>query len=152
MFHLIPTRWRWPSSVPNVSATLAPREEAWTSPFPSWQREEKYACCVSGTTQAGPADPPGVDLSYNPPFDTRNNILLHVFCQAKLIEFKPLRATDVKLPDGAVFVISNCCVEMNKAATSHFNIRVVECRIAAKVGRNHPVGPRWVSTKMALTV
>lgn len=54
-------------------------------------------------------------------------------CQAKLIEFQPLRATDVKLPDGAVFVISNCCVEMNKAASSHFNIRVVECRIAAKV-------------------
>lgn len=54
--------------------------------------------------------------------------------QAKLIEFQPLRATDVKLPAGAVFVISNCCVEANKAATSHYNIRVVECRIAAKVG------------------
>ena len=53
--------------------------------------------------------------------------------QAKLIEFQPLRATDVKLPGGAVFVISNCCVEMNKAASSHFNIRVVECRIATKV-------------------
>ncbi|XP_063053119.1 N-acetylgalactosamine kinase [Engraulis encrasicolus] len=52
---------------------------------------------------------------------------------AKLIEFNPLRATDVKLPEGAVFVISNCCVEMNKAASSHFNIRVVECRIAAKL-------------------
>ncbi|XP_030621979.1 N-acetylgalactosamine kinase [Chanos chanos] len=52
---------------------------------------------------------------------------------AKLIEFNPLRATDVKLPDGAVFVIANCCVEMNKAATSHFNIRVVECRIATKI-------------------
>ncbi|KAK1887787.1 N-acetylgalactosamine kinase [Dissostichus eleginoides] len=52
---------------------------------------------------------------------------------AKLIEFQPLRATDVKLPDGAVFVISNCCVEMNKAASAHFNIRVVECRIATKM-------------------
>lgn len=52
---------------------------------------------------------------------------------AKLIEFQPLRATDVKLPEGAVFVISNCCVEMNKAASSHFNIRVVECRIATKM-------------------
>uniref|UniRef100_A0A3Q1HEP1 N-acetylgalactosamine kinase n=1 Tax=Acanthochromis polyacanthus TaxID=80966 RepID=A0A3Q1HEP1_9TELE len=52
---------------------------------------------------------------------------------AKLIEFQPLRATDVKLPDGAVFVISNCCVEMNKASTSHYNIRVVECRIATKM-------------------
>ncbi|CAL9696795.1 unnamed protein product [Knipowitschia caucasica] len=53
--------------------------------------------------------------------------------KAKLIDFQPLRATDVKLPSGAVFVISNCCVEMNKAASSHFNIRVVECRIAAKM-------------------
>ncbi|KAL0968677.1 hypothetical protein UPYG_G00270090 [Umbra pygmaea] len=52
---------------------------------------------------------------------------------AKLIEFHPLRASDVRLPNGAVFVISNCCVEMNKAATSHFNIRVVECRIATKM-------------------
>lgn len=52
---------------------------------------------------------------------------------AKLIEFHPLRATDVKLPDGSVFVISNCCVEMNKAASSHYNIRVVECRIATKM-------------------
>uniref|UniRef100_A0A8C5ARF7 Galactokinase 2 n=1 Tax=Gadus morhua TaxID=8049 RepID=A0A8C5ARF7_GADMO len=52
---------------------------------------------------------------------------------AKLIEFNPLRATDVQLPSGAVFVISNCCVEMNKAASSHFNIRVVECRIATKM-------------------
>ncbi|XP_046889574.1 N-acetylgalactosamine kinase [Hypomesus transpacificus] len=52
---------------------------------------------------------------------------------AKLIEFHPLRASDVRLPEGAVFVISNSCVEMNKAATSHFNIRVVECRIATKM-------------------
>ncbi|XP_005998374.1 N-acetylgalactosamine kinase [Latimeria chalumnae] len=52
---------------------------------------------------------------------------------AKLIEFNPLRATDVKLPTGMVFVIANSCVEMNKAATSHFNIRVVECRLAAKL-------------------
>ncbi|CAM4734978.1 unnamed protein product [Leuciscus chuanchicus] len=52
---------------------------------------------------------------------------------AKLIEFNPLRATDVRLPDGAFFVIANCCVEMNKAASSHFNMRVVECRIATKI-------------------
>lgn len=52
---------------------------------------------------------------------------------AKLIEFNPLRVTDVKLPDGAVFVIANSCVEMNKAATSHFNVRVMECRLAAKI-------------------
>ncbi|XP_072134348.1 N-acetylgalactosamine kinase isoform X1 [Mobula birostris] len=52
---------------------------------------------------------------------------------AKLIEFNPLRATNVKVPNGAVFVIANSCKEMNKAATAHFNIRVMECRIAAKV-------------------
>uniref|UniRef100_A0A3B3HVC1 Galactokinase 2 n=1 Tax=Oryzias latipes TaxID=8090 RepID=A0A3B3HVC1_ORYLA len=56
---------------------------------------------------------------------------------AKLIEFHPLRATDVKLPEGAVFVISNCCKEMNKAASSHYNIRVVECRIATKMLAHH---------------
>ncbi|XP_078313928.1 N-acetylgalactosamine kinase-like [Crassostrea virginica] len=52
---------------------------------------------------------------------------------AKLIEFNPLRATDVYLPDGISFVISNSCVEMNKAATSEFNTRVVECRIATQI-------------------
>ncbi|XP_047622353.1 N-acetylgalactosamine kinase isoform X4 [Phacochoerus africanus] len=56
---------------------------------------------------------------------------------AKLIEFSPLRATDVKLPSGAVFVIANSCVEMNKAATSHFNVRVMECRLAAKLLAKH---------------
>ena len=62
-----------------------------------------------------------------------------MICQAKLIEFQPLKATDVKLPDGAVFVISNCCKEMNKAASSHYNIRVVECRIATKVQWSRPL-------------
>ncbi|XP_033023699.1 N-acetylgalactosamine kinase isoform X4 [Lacerta agilis] len=52
---------------------------------------------------------------------------------AKLIEFNPLRATDVRLPEGVAFLIANSCVEMNKAATSHFNIRVMECRLAAKL-------------------
>lgn len=52
---------------------------------------------------------------------------------AKLVDFKPLRATDVKLPKGFVFVIANTCVEMNKAATAHFNVRVVECRLASQI-------------------
>ncbi|CAG2218940.1 GALK2 [Mytilus edulis] len=52
---------------------------------------------------------------------------------AKLIEFNPLKSTDVELPEDVVFVISNCCVELNKAATSHFNIRVVECRLASQI-------------------
>ncbi|XP_036751031.2 N-acetylgalactosamine kinase isoform X4 [Manis pentadactyla] len=62
--------------------------------------------------------------------------------KAKLIEFSPLRATDVKLPSEAVFVIANSCVEMNKAATSHFNIRVTECRLAAKLLAKHK-GLQW---------
>jgi N-acetylgalactosamine kinase len=30
-------------------------------------------------------------------------------------------------------VITNSCVEMNKAASNHFNKRVVECRLAAQI-------------------
>jgi len=55
---------------------------------------------------------------------------------AKLIEFGPLRSTDVTLPSGAKFVIANSTAECNKAdinGGSKFNVRVVECRIAAKV-------------------
>ncbi|GAB1600399.1 N-acetylgalactosamine kinase-like isoform X1 [Argonauta hians] len=53
--------------------------------------------------------------------------------QAKLISFNPLSATNVHLPSGVVFVVSNSCVEMHKAATSNFNIRVVECQLATQV-------------------
>ncbi|KAG8201433.1 hypothetical protein JTE90_024306 [Oedothorax gibbosus] len=52
---------------------------------------------------------------------------------AKLIEFNPLKATNVPLPDSVVFIVSNSCVAMNKAATSQFNTRVIECKLAAKV-------------------
>lgn len=50
-----------------------------------------------------------------------------------MIEFNPLRAHDTKLPPGAVFVIAHSLAEINKAASSHFNCRVMECRLAAKV-------------------
>nr|CAB3248206.1 N-acetylgalactosamine kinase-like [Phallusia mammillata] len=56
---------------------------------------------------------------------------------AKLISFNPLRAEDVILPDGAVFVITNSCVKMEKAATAHFNIRVAECKIATQILAKH---------------
>ena len=62
------------------------------------------------------------------------NVIMYL--QAKLIEFNPIRHTDVVLPPQAVFVVSNSCVEINKAATSHFNTRVVECRLAAQVSRS----------------
>ncbi|KAK7116531.1 hypothetical protein V1264_002198 [Littorina saxatilis] len=52
---------------------------------------------------------------------------------AKLIEFNPLRTTDVHLPSGAAFVVSNSLAEHNKAATSDFNTRVIECRIAMQI-------------------
>jgi len=55
---------------------------------------------------------------------------------AKLIEFNPLRTTDVTLPKGAKFVIANSTSQCNKADVgggSKFNVRVVECRMAAKI-------------------
>lgn len=52
---------------------------------------------------------------------------------AQFIEFNPIRATAVELPSDAVFVIANSLSEANKAATSDFNTRVVECRIACKL-------------------
>ncbi|KAL1517013.1 hypothetical protein ABEB36_000834 [Hypothenemus hampei] len=52
---------------------------------------------------------------------------------AKLIEFEPLRSTEVKLPQGAVFVIAHSLTNLNKAATADYNCRVVECRLGAQV-------------------
>lgn len=52
---------------------------------------------------------------------------------AKHIEFNPIRAHDVSLPEGVTFVVANSCVELQKASTSHFNIRVVECRLASQI-------------------
>ncbi|XP_012230914.1 N-acetylgalactosamine kinase [Linepithema humile] len=52
---------------------------------------------------------------------------------AKLIEFNPLRATDVTLPENAVFVIAHSQAYHNKASTADFNIRVAECRLAAQM-------------------
>ena len=54
---------------------------------------------------------------------------------AKLIEFNPLKAHDVQLPAGAVFVIANSLAEKNKAASSDYNCRVMECRLATQVSR-----------------
>ncbi|XP_044731941.1 N-acetylgalactosamine kinase isoform X2 [Chrysoperla carnea] len=52
---------------------------------------------------------------------------------AKLINFSPLRCQDVYLPKGATFIISHSLSELNKAATSDFNCRVMECKLAAKL-------------------
>ncbi|XP_076248977.1 N-acetylgalactosamine kinase [Calliopsis andreniformis] len=52
---------------------------------------------------------------------------------AMLIEFNPLRGTDVTLPETAVFVIAHSQACHNKASTADFNLRVAECRLAAKI-------------------
>lgn len=52
---------------------------------------------------------------------------------AMLIEFNPLRGTDVTLPKTAVFVIAHSQACHNKASTTDYNLRVAECRLAAQV-------------------
>jgi len=60
-------------------------------------------------------------------------VYYQILFQAKGIDFDPIRACDVILPKGYEFVISHCLAEINKAATSDFNQRVVECRLACQV-------------------
>ncbi|CAF0952688.1 unnamed protein product [Brachionus calyciflorus] len=52
---------------------------------------------------------------------------------AMLIDFNPSRVHNIQLPKDSLFVITNSCVEANKAATNQFNTRVVECRIATQL-------------------
>lgn len=78
-------------------------------------------------------------------------ILLHLSShnltfQAKLVEFNPIRGTDVQIPKGGIFVVANSCVKMNKAATDHFNIRVAECRLAAQLLAKQK-GENWKELK-----
>ena len=52
---------------------------------------------------------------------------------ANLIDFNPIRATDILLPNGGTFVIAHSLAESKKAVTAatNYNNRVVECRLAA---------------------
>lgn len=54
---------------------------------------------------------------------------------ANLIDFNPIHATDVLLPNGGSFVIAHSLAESKKAVTAatNYNNRVVECRLAAIV-------------------
>ncbi len=56
---------------------------------------------------------------------------------AKLIDFNPLNVTNINLPANSLFVITNSCVEANKAASNYFNTRVVECRLASQVKKKN---------------
>ena len=53
--------------------------------------------------------------------------------KAKMIKFNPIRPSNVSLPVGTQFVISNCLVKANKVAFTAFNERVMECHLAAQV-------------------
>lgn len=52
---------------------------------------------------------------------------------AKHIQFNPIRTLDVKLPEDIVFVIAHSLVTKNKAESSEFNTRVIECRLATQI-------------------
>lgn len=52
---------------------------------------------------------------------------------AQYIEWEPLTATPITLPSNAYFVIANSLTKANKAATSDFNQRVIECRLACRI-------------------
>ena len=102
----------------NILQTFSPRQTAITKPCQLYDRVGELACI----------------------FDISCIVLLGwlisfplPWLQAKLIEFNPLRTTDVHLPQSAVFVVCNSLTEHNKAATRNFNTRVTECRLAAQV-------------------
>jgi len=67
---------------------------------------------------------------------------------AKLIEFNPLKATAVPLPDGASFVIANSLREMTKSENpgEYYNKRVSECRLAAQI-LSKRFGHEWRKTR-----
>lgn len=52
---------------------------------------------------------------------------------AALIDFNPIRSTEVQLPAGGTFVIAHSLAESQKAVTAatNYNNRVVECRLAS---------------------
>ncbi|KAG1673974.1 hypothetical protein FOA52_015730 [Chlamydomonas sp. UWO 241] len=54
---------------------------------------------------------------------------------AQKVDFNPVRAEDVVLPPGAAFVVGHSLSVSNKAEGAHrrYNMRVVECRLAAMV-------------------
>ena len=65
---------------------------------------------------------------------------------AQFIEFHPqLKATAILLPKNACFVVANSLAAKNKAASSDFNERVVECRLASRCIAKHKQLSNWRS-------
>ncbi|XP_030372530.1 N-acetylgalactosamine kinase [Scaptodrosophila lebanonensis] len=63
---------------------------------------------------------------------------------AQHIEFHPkLKGTPIVLPVGKCFVVANSLAEKNKAASSDYNERVVECRLATRWLAKHKKLPNW---------
>ena len=69
--------------------------------------------------------------------------------KAMMIEFNPVRPSEVSLPDGFGFVISNTLVTSLKAAENYFNTRVAECHLAARVMAKKK-GKNWREVKKLL--
>ncbi|GMH08663.1 hypothetical protein Nepgr_010503 [Nepenthes gracilis] len=70
---------------------------------------------------------------------------------AELIDFNPIRATDVQLPSGGSFVIAHSLAESQKAVTAatNYNNRVVECRLASIVlGIKLGMNPQQATSKV----
>ncbi|XP_047263061.1 galactokinase isoform X3 [Capsicum annuum] len=59
---------------------------------------------------------------------------------AELIDFNPIRSTDVQLPAAGTFVIAHSLAESQKAVTAavNYNNRVVECQLAAVLLHEEP--------------
>ncbi|XP_064552411.1 N-acetylgalactosamine kinase [Drosophila montana] len=63
---------------------------------------------------------------------------------AQHIEFHPkLKGTPVTLPAGSCFVVANSLVQKRKAASSDYNERVVECRLATRWLAKSKKLPNW---------
>uniref|UniRef100_A0AC35FNE9 Galactokinase n=1 Tax=Panagrolaimus sp. PS1159 TaxID=55785 RepID=A0AC35FNE9_9BILA len=63
--------------------------------------------------------------------------------QALRIDFNPLLSTQVHLPKEALFAVIHSGATMNKGASSYYNERVVECRIAAQIVAKRQLHCNW---------
>ena len=71
--------------------------------------------------------------------------------KALMIEFNPIRPTEVKLPQNVRFIIANSLVLEDKAAASSFNVRVAECHLSAQVIAKQK-GKDWKQVRKLFTL